>query len=238
MRLSDFDYQLPEELIAQEPPVERDAARMLVLDRAEGTFEDRHFRDLPSFLRDGDCLVLNDSRVLPSRLFGQKISAAPSRCSCLNRSRRIRANGALLCVPAAKSAPARPFASTMLSPPRSSPVANAASAPSAFSARKMSMPRSNVLAICLCRLTSSEPTVPSTANATRPSLQTNAVRRRPHRRPALHRRNSGSLPEAGARIARVTLHVGLGTFQPIDREDFENHAASLRTLLHLRRFMA
>ena len=72
MRLSNFDYQLPEELIAQEPPAERDAARMLVLDRAAGTFEDRHFRDLPAYLRAGDCLVLNDSRVLPSRLFGHR----------------------------------------------------------------------------------------------------------------------------------------------------------------------
>jgi S-adenosylmethionine:tRNA ribosyltransferase-isomerase len=72
MRLSDFDYNLPEELIAQEPPVERDAARMLVVDRREQRFEDRHFRELPSFLHEGDCVVLNDSRVLPSRLFGHR----------------------------------------------------------------------------------------------------------------------------------------------------------------------
>ena len=68
MRLSDFHYNLPEELIAQEPPAERDAARMLVLHRSRQMFEDRHFRDLPSFLHAGDCLVLNDSRVLPARL--------------------------------------------------------------------------------------------------------------------------------------------------------------------------
>src|SRR5207248_5924376 len=71
-RLSDFDYDLPEELIAQEPPAERDAARMLVLYRHEQRFEDRHFRELPSLLHEGDCLVLNDSRVLPSRLFGNR----------------------------------------------------------------------------------------------------------------------------------------------------------------------
>src|SRR5579863_3737064 len=68
MRLADFDYDLPEELIAQEPPAERDAARMLVIHRGEQRFEDRQFREFPSFLRQGDCLVLNDSRVLPSRL--------------------------------------------------------------------------------------------------------------------------------------------------------------------------
>ena len=72
MKLSDLDYDLPEDLIAQEPPAERDAARMLVLHRAEKRWEDRQFRDLPSFLREGDCLVLNDSRVLPSRLLGNR----------------------------------------------------------------------------------------------------------------------------------------------------------------------
>src|SRR5580693_5045748 len=72
MKLSDFDYALPEDLIAQEPPAERDGARMLVLHRSEQRFEDRQFRDLPSFLRKDDCLVLNDSRVLPSRLFSGK----------------------------------------------------------------------------------------------------------------------------------------------------------------------
>ena len=81
MKLSDFDYELPEELIAQEPPAERDAARMLVLDRAAGTFEDRHFRDLPAYLRAGDCLVLNDSRVLPSRLIRTKKSQQRCRGS-------------------------------------------------------------------------------------------------------------------------------------------------------------
>ena len=72
MKLSDFHYDLPEELIAQEPPAERDAARMLVLHRAENRFEDRWFREFPAFLQAGDCVVLNDSRVLASRLFGHR----------------------------------------------------------------------------------------------------------------------------------------------------------------------
>jgi S-adenosylmethionine:tRNA ribosyltransferase-isomerase len=72
MNLSEFDYELPENLIAQQPPESRDAARMLVVHRESGTWEDRSFRDLPEFLSPGDCLVLNDSRVLPSRLFGRR----------------------------------------------------------------------------------------------------------------------------------------------------------------------
>lgn len=72
MLLSDFDYHLPEELIAQQPLPERDASRMLVVNRATNVWEDRLFRDLPSYLHPGDCLVFNDSRVLPSRLYGHR----------------------------------------------------------------------------------------------------------------------------------------------------------------------
>ena len=72
MLLSEFDYALPEELIAQQPLPERDASRMLVLNRAGGRWEDRVFRDFPAYLHAGDCLVLNESRVLPSRLYGHR----------------------------------------------------------------------------------------------------------------------------------------------------------------------
>jgi S-adenosylmethionine:tRNA ribosyltransferase-isomerase len=70
--LSAFDYQLPDELIAQQPLADRAASRMLVVHRAEGRWDDRSFRDLPSYLRPGDCLALNDSRVFPARLFGHR----------------------------------------------------------------------------------------------------------------------------------------------------------------------
>ncbi len=72
MRLSDFDYHLPEELIAQQPLADRAGARMLVVDRQTGAWQDRLFRDLPGYLHAGDCLVLNDSRVFPSRLYGHR----------------------------------------------------------------------------------------------------------------------------------------------------------------------
>lgn len=72
MRVADFDYELPEELIAQEPPAERGQSRMLVLDRATGAFRDSFFFDLPGQLKPGDLLVLNDSRVIPARLFARR----------------------------------------------------------------------------------------------------------------------------------------------------------------------
>jgi len=72
LKTSDFDFQLPEELIAQTPLAQRDSSRLLILDKRMGTIKHRHFYDLPQFLRPGDCLVLNDSRVLPARLIGHR----------------------------------------------------------------------------------------------------------------------------------------------------------------------
>lgn len=67
-----MDFHLPEELIAQQPLADRSASRMLVVDRKAHRWEDRTFRDLPEYLGPGDCLVLNDSRVIPARLYGQR----------------------------------------------------------------------------------------------------------------------------------------------------------------------
>ena len=72
MKTSDFDYQLPEELIAQTPLERRDASRLMTLDKVTGQIGHHHFYDLPDFLRPGDCLVMNDSRVLPARLIGHR----------------------------------------------------------------------------------------------------------------------------------------------------------------------
>ena len=72
MLVSDFDFELPEELIAQEPAADRAGSRMLALDRTSGTWADRLFRDFPSMLRAGDLLVLNDSRVIAARLFAHR----------------------------------------------------------------------------------------------------------------------------------------------------------------------
>ncbi|MBS7402518.1 MAG: tRNA preQ1(34) S-adenosylmethionine ribosyltransferase-isomerase QueA [Oscillospiraceae bacterium] len=72
MKTSDFYYELPEELIAQTPLERRDGSRLLHLDKQTGEVEHKHFYDLPDYLHEGDCLVLNDSRVLPARLFGHR----------------------------------------------------------------------------------------------------------------------------------------------------------------------
>ena len=72
MKTSDFYFDLPEELIAQTPLERRDASRLLCLDRWSGAREHRIFSELPELLHPGDCLVMNDSRVLPARLMGMR----------------------------------------------------------------------------------------------------------------------------------------------------------------------
>src|SRR5271157_2080172 len=82
MRVDAFDYRLPDELIAQHPAALREASRMMLLDRQSGAWEDRAFAELPELLRGDELLVLNNARVLPARLFGKRAgvhSQAPSR---------------------------------------------------------------------------------------------------------------------------------------------------------------
>ena len=70
MKLTDFYYDLPQELIAQDPLLKRSESRLMVLDRKDNTIEHKHFYDVIDYLNPGDCLVINDTRVLPARLMG------------------------------------------------------------------------------------------------------------------------------------------------------------------------
>lgn len=82
MKTSEFYYDLPKELIAQHPEEKRDHSRLMVLDKYTGEITHRHFYDLTEYLKAGDCLVLNDSRVIPARLIGERISADGGRYPC------------------------------------------------------------------------------------------------------------------------------------------------------------
>ena len=76
MLITDFDFELPNHLIAQEPLQKRENSRMLVLDRSKNTFQDEHFYNFPRFLRAGDTIVLNNTKVFPARLFGETETGA------------------------------------------------------------------------------------------------------------------------------------------------------------------
>ena len=85
MKTSDFYYDLPQELIAQTPVEPRNSSRLMILHKDSGELEHRIFKDLPEYLRPGDCLILNDTRVIPARIYGVKeesgggISAADAK---------------------------------------------------------------------------------------------------------------------------------------------------------------
>lgn len=88
MFLADFDYALPPDLIAQRPLADRDSSRMLVLDRAAQSLQDRAFRDLPAALGPGDLLVFNNTRVFPARLLGRRRGTKAQRIGAHNPARR------------------------------------------------------------------------------------------------------------------------------------------------------
>lgn len=90
MRLEEFDYFLPAEKIAQEPAAERDAARLMVVDRSRGELRHCIFRDLPELLRPGDLLVLNDTRVIPARLRGVRPTGGKIQALLVGRGTRNR----------------------------------------------------------------------------------------------------------------------------------------------------
>ncbi len=219
MQLSDFDYHLPEELIAQEPPAERDAARMLVVHRSTNQIEDRYFRDFPTFLREGDCLVLNDSRVLPSRLFSGKSEVLLLE-PITEDARQWRA----LVRPGRKLQPG-------VTIHFDDHFAAEITARGERGERTVRFLGDEDVYAAIDRL-GHMPLPPYIKRQDRPEDR--------ERYQTVYSRERGSVAaptaglhftgeilararNAGAHLAHVTLHVGLGTFQPIDREDFENH---------------
>lgn len=89
MRLDDFEYDLPANLIAQRPLDRRDASRLLVLSRSDGTFQDRHFAEFPDLLRGDELIVLNNTRVIPARLFGRRVGVHSQPPSSASRSEHL-----------------------------------------------------------------------------------------------------------------------------------------------------
>ncbi len=82
MKTSDFDFELPQELIAQTPLENRSGSRLLVVDRKTGTYSDHHFSEVIDFLRPDDIIVRNNTRVIPARLFGEKKKPTDMLKSC------------------------------------------------------------------------------------------------------------------------------------------------------------
>jgi S-adenosylmethionine:tRNA ribosyltransferase-isomerase len=219
VQVSDFDYDLPEELIAQQPLSERDGARMLVVDRAKGTFEDRMFRDFPSYVQDGDCIVLNDSKVFPSRLYGRR-EHGTGRVEIFLTRQIDQNNWEALVRPGKKM---RTGERIVISGELTAEILGRGE----FGERIVRLePRGDLFAV-LERVGH----VPLPPYIRRPDTAADKTRYQ-----TVFARETGSVaaPTAGlhftpeilaqskAEIARVTLHVGLGTFQPLHGDVVEN----------------
>jgi len=226
MRLADFGYTLPPDLIAQHPAAPRDASRLLVVDRASGSLAHRTFREIGDYLRDGDALVVNDTRVLPARLRGRRagtggavellvLRAADAGAweALVQGGRRLR-EGTVVEV-AARDA----------SPP--TPVRIGARLPDGR--RLVSLPPGRDMP-ALLRGAGEVPVPPYIKRVPDDPEDYQTVYAREegavaaptaglHFTPAL----LDDLRRRGVDVITLTLHVGLGTFQPVTTDDIRQH---------------
>jgi S-adenosylmethionine:tRNA ribosyltransferase-isomerase len=234
MHLSEFNYHLPPELIAQEPLADRSGSRMLVVDRASGTWEDRKFTGFPSFLGPGDCLVLNDSRVFPSRLIGRREQGEGGRVEVFLVG-RVPGEDLVWTALVHPGRKMRTRERVIISEELSLEIVARAE----HGERTVRLEPKGDLYEVLERAgrTPLPPYIRRTDTASdRERYQTVYARERGsvaaptaglHFTPEILKR----CEIAGAEIARVTLHVGLGTFQPLHTEMLEEvklHAESFQ----------
>lgn len=221
MKKRDFYFELPEELIAQTPIAQRDHSRLMLLDKDSGEVEHRHFYELPQFLREGDCLVINDSRVLPARLIGTRQSGGSvelvllrdlgeGRWECLSRPGRKTRPGTELSFGDGE------LTATVLD------VAEEGN-------RIVQFHNEGIFLETLERL-GKMPLPPYIREELQDSERYQTVYSREPGSAAAPTAGLHFTPELleeiqrkGVKIARVTLHVGLGTFRPVKEEEIEDH---------------
>jgi S-adenosylmethionine:tRNA ribosyltransferase-isomerase len=236
MLVSDFEFELPEELIAQQPPAVRGSSRMLRVDHATGAVADDHFRNLPDHLRAGDLLVLNDSRVLPARLYAvragittQANSPAPSgRIEVLLTQQLEGGEWSALVRPGRKV----PVGETLLFPDESGETVLTAEVLAAgeFGERNIRFAVDGLFLEKLDRIghmplppyihrddSSDDKTRYQTVYAATPGSAA-APTAGLHFTPEI----LAAVEARGVQVERVTLHVGLGTFQPVRVERLED----------------
>lgn len=244
MLRAELDYDLPESLIAQTPLEPRDSSRLLVLDRARGAIEHAVFRDLPAWLRAGDILVANDARVIPARFFARRASGGRVEGFYLGEA---AAGWRVLLRPSARLAVAETL--TVLDHDGAAGAAKLEIAERRE--RGEWLVRGAGEGLAFLEKYGSTPLPPYIRRAEGPSAD-DARRYQTVYAAApgavaaptagLHFTTAllETLAARGVQLARVTLHVGLGTFAPLDVEDLRQHAmhaeawrASAQTLREL-----
>ena len=259
MLVSDFDFHLPEELIAQEALPDRSASRMLHLSRSSGKFADKHFTDFPALLRPDDLLVVNNSRVFPARLYGRRAGLHSQPLSPRNPAARDYLHGRVEVLLTRQLAPlewqalVRPgrkigvgekiFFSSEEAPPGSDAASSTQEdgpelvaeviARGEFGERTLRFdPVADFFAIV--EKLGHVPLPPYIARDDRPQDRERyqTVYARPEERGSIAAPTAGlhftpeilaAIRRRGIEIAEITLHVGLGTFQPVHAEKVEEH---------------
>lgn len=219
MKTSDFYYELPAELIAQSPLIERDQSRLLVL-RADGCNDHRHFRDIKEYLRPGDCLVLNDTKVLPVRLLGKKPSGA--ECEVFLLKRRSADEWSCMVRPGKRL---KPGAEVVFSPRLKATIVSEEE----DGLRRVRFLFEGVFEEVLDEV-GHVPLPPYIQADLKDPTRYNTVYAKFDGSSAaptagLHFTQNllDELREMGVHVAKVTLHVGLGTFRPVQAERIEDH---------------
>ena len=221
MKKSDFYFDLPEELIAQTPLKQRDGSRLLLLDKQTGAVEHRHFYELPEFLGEGDCLVLNDSRGLPARLLGSRSTGGSVELVLL----RDLGEGRWECLsrPGKKTRPG-----TELSFGGGELTATVEDVIEGGN-RIVRFHYEGIFLEVLERL-GKMPLPPYIKEELQDSERYQTVYSRELGSAAaptagLHftKELLDTIAKKGVKICYVTLHVGLGTFRPVKEEEIENH---------------
>ena len=221
MKKSDFYFDLPEELIAQTPLERRDASRLLVLNKKTGELEHRHFYDLPEYLHEGDCLVMNDSRVLPARLLGCRSSGGSVELVLL----RDLGEGKWECLsrPGRKTKPG-----TDLSFGDGELTATVLSVTEGGN-RIVQFHYEGIFLEVLERLGKMPlpPYIKAELNDAEryQTVYSREVGSAAAPTAGLHFTQEllQKLADKGVRLCYVTLHVGLGTFRPVKEEEIEDH---------------
>ncbi|MCD7868911.1 MAG: tRNA preQ1(34) S-adenosylmethionine ribosyltransferase-isomerase QueA [Clostridiales bacterium] len=222
MKTSDFYYDLPKELIAQDPLEDRSASRLLHLSRQDGHMEHRHFTDILEYLNPGDCLVINDTKVIPARLYGHREKTGGAVEILLLR-RRGKDVWECLVKPGKK---ARPGARILFGG-------------GILTGEILEMAQEGNRLIQFQYEGIFEEVLDQLGEMPLPPYITHKLKDK-NRYQTVYAKNDGSaaaptaglhfteelleqVREKGVKIAHVTLHVGLGTFRPVKVEDVESH---------------
>lgn len=223
MLVSDFDYELPERLIAQDPLADRSASRLMVLDRQSGKVSHHVFSEIGDFLNPGDCLVINNTKVIPARLYGKRETGGQVEVLLLKRIEDMESTWECLVRPGKKC---KPGAKLIFGDGR-------------LTAEVVEVVEDGNRRIRFFYDGVFEEVLDALGEMPLPPYITHKLKDR-DRYQTVYAKYDGSaaaptaglhftkellasLKEKGIRIAEITLHVGLGTFRPVKVEDTDEH---------------